>query len=207
VQLLVEVLLLLPAVEQYQLLEAEQVLRLEVDQAAEVEVLPVEEDLVDEHLAVAGLVDVLLAVEALVVLPLAVEGLAAEDLVVEVLEDAVLVVVEAFLPPVVEEVVLLAAVGEEVLQPVAVVDLAEVVAGVLQPAAEEVQHLVAAAARLPLLVQAGLVEVLVVGWPAEVQQRQPSVIFDLVLLAAASELDLVASTERGVLESAAALDS
>ena len=41
----------------------------------------------------------------------------------------------------------------------------------------------------------------------EVQQRQPSVIFDLVLLAAASELDLVASTERGVLESAAASDS
>ena len=59
-------------------LEAEQVLRLEVDQAAEVEVLPVEEDLVDEHLAVAGLVDVLLAVEALVVLPPAVGGLAGE---------------------------------------------------------------------------------------------------------------------------------
>ena len=163
VEVAVEVLLLLPAVEQYQLLEAEQVLRLEVDRVAEVAVLPVAEDLVDEHLAVVGLVDVLLAVEALVVLPLAVEGLAAEDLVVEVLEDAVLVVVEAFLPPVVEEAVLLAAVGEEVLQPVAVVDPAEVAAGVSQPAVEEVQHLVVAAARLPLLAQAGLVEVLVVG--------------------------------------------
>ena len=40
-----------------------------------------------------------------------------------------------------------------------------------------------------------------------VQQRQPSVIFDLVLPVAALELDLVVSTERGVLESAAALDS
>ena len=41
----------------------------------------------------------------------------------------------------------------------------------------------------------------------EVQQRQPSAIFVLVLPVAALKLVLVVSTERGVLESAAASDS